>query len=324
MEISQLTVLVVGCGLMGGGATSSYPSHARAVSQTQGLTLIAGVDVNPQARQRFAAEYGVKTFSTVHEAIGETQPDVVLVATGPAAHVQVVAEVLELTKHLKALVVEKPIATRVDDFEKLLTLSKLHRVPIFVNHSRRFSGFLSTLPNEYFPKLGDLISVEGTYYGGWLNNGTHMVDLIHLLCKELPTGNPPARVTGERPESIRFDGRLSSGARVTIQPLLADFQIFEAALTFTKGRVLLKRFCKEIVVEQAARNAAGEMVLQQVKSASLDDDGDILCLMSCIVSFCNGEGSKMLASVEISQIAPVMEFMFWANEESGDSVSESL
>lgn len=112
---ARLKILVVGCGNMGS-------SHAIAYKNSPGFEVVGVVSRGKQSRESLAAKLGgAPDFSDYRQALKETSPDAVCVATYPDTHAEITLHALDHGCHV---FVEKPIATTVADAEAVVARAK--------------------------------------------------------------------------------------------------------------------------------------------------------------------------------------------------------
>jgi len=130
--MSTLRFGLVGCG-------SIARKHAHVLHQYLDDAEIGGfVDVSPDRAQEFSKKYGAPAFATVDEmmrTLGD-RIDILSVLTPSGAHCE---NVLDLVKYGRPLVVEKPLALRLDDADRMIEACDAHGVKLFVVHQNRYN-----------------------------------------------------------------------------------------------------------------------------------------------------------------------------------------
>jgi UDP-N-acetyl-2-amino-2-deoxyglucuronate dehydrogenase len=123
---------LVGCG-------NIAKKHVQAIQNgLEEAELAAVCDKIPERASGYAQKYGIPGFSDVHEmmrAVGE-RIDAVNLLTPSGLHAR---NVLELVEYGKPLVVEKPIALRLEDADQIIHACDRHGVKIFVVHQNRYN-----------------------------------------------------------------------------------------------------------------------------------------------------------------------------------------
>ena len=130
--MSKLRFALIGCG-------SIAKKHAHVLNQYLDEAEIgAFVDLNRARAEEFAAKYGAPAFASVPEmmrALGD-RIDVFSVLTPSGAHS---GNVLDLVEYGRPLVVEKPLALRLDDADRMIEACDAHGVKLFVVHQNRYN-----------------------------------------------------------------------------------------------------------------------------------------------------------------------------------------
>jgi UDP-N-acetyl-2-amino-2-deoxyglucuronate dehydrogenase len=130
--MKKLRFALVGCG-------SIARKHAHVLSGTMDEAEVgAFVDLNLARAQEFSAKFGAPAFSSVKEmmkAVGDSI-DVFSILTPSGAHS---ANVLELVEYGRPLVVEKPLALRLEDADRMIEACDAHGVRLFVVHQNRYN-----------------------------------------------------------------------------------------------------------------------------------------------------------------------------------------
>ncbi len=113
--MTPLKVLVVGCGNMG-------KSHARAYHKMKEFDIVGLVSRGPESRESLSSELGgYPCFGSYQDALQTTRPDIVSINTYPDTHATYVNMALEADAHV---FVEKPLATSVEEAQKLVDLAR--------------------------------------------------------------------------------------------------------------------------------------------------------------------------------------------------------
>jgi predicted dehydrogenase len=83
-----------------------------------------------------AAKYGVPAYEDMHQMMENVDTDVAVVLTPSGDHAR---HVIDLTRHGKHLLVEKPMALTIDDADKMIHACDESRVRLFVVKQNRFN-----------------------------------------------------------------------------------------------------------------------------------------------------------------------------------------
>ena len=133
----MIKVGVIGTGNMG-------RHHVRVYSELEGAELVGICDLDGERAKGLADKYGAKAFLDYTELLREV--DAVTVAVPTKSHFRVVSDCLNSGVNV---LVEKPIADKVEDAEALIRLSEEKGVVLQVGHIERF--------NPIVPKLKEII-----------------------------------------------------------------------------------------------------------------------------------------------------------------------
>jgi UDP-N-acetyl-2-amino-2-deoxyglucuronate dehydrogenase len=123
---------IVGCG-------SIANKHVHAIQEhIDHAEISAFCDVNFKRAQEFAKRNNAHAFSSIRDMMQSMRRDIdiVNVLTPSGLHT---SNVLELVEYKKPLVVEKPIALRLDEADRIIRACDAHGVKIFVVHQNRYN-----------------------------------------------------------------------------------------------------------------------------------------------------------------------------------------
>lgn len=266
---------IIGCGRIAGGhhQPSSRPivTHAQAYHQARGVRLVGACDTNADRRASFEAAWGVPTYLTVHEMLDRHRPDVVSVCSPPERHFEHIQACIQHPS-CRLVFAEKPICGDPRQLRSIADQSSAYRTAVLVNHSRRFDPAHRELAKAISSgKYGTLVGGRADYYGGWLQNGTHLIDVLRMLLGPLAIQRVKSGVSGRRDDDCPTVKVLASGAPVTLFGFdEKHYQLFEIDLRFTGARVLLEDFGAVIRVQPMAVNDLGERVVVPANEARVD------------------------------------------------------
>ena len=119
----------------------------------------------------------------------ESNLDMLTIATGDHTHAMLGVEAVEAG--VKGIFCEKPLATSLEDADRLIAACEENGVVITVDHSRRFMPMWIQVREEVRRgAIGKLTTIVGTLGGPramMFRNGTHMVDTICMYAESEPT-----------------------------------------------------------------------------------------------------------------------------------------
>lgn len=192
---NKLRFAIVGCGRIAVRHTQLLGGE-----MINGAALCAVCDSELSRTESFAEKYSVPAYSDMHEMMTKSQPDVVVVLTESGYHAK---HVIELAQHKKHIVVEKPMALRLSDADKMIEVCDKNRIKLFIVKQNRFNvpvlRLRSALEDGRFGKLVlgtvrvrwcreqayyDAAPWRGTWAmdGGVLTNqASHHIDLLEWM-----------------------------------------------------------------------------------------------------------------------------------------------
>ena len=111
---------IIGCGSVMQGAYMAQLNHLRGRGEVE---IVAACDRDESLRARVQEAFRIPRFTTdAREVIEADEVDLVLVLTSIAAHAELAAAALAAGKHV---LVEKPMATSLDEAARLVELAEL-------------------------------------------------------------------------------------------------------------------------------------------------------------------------------------------------------
>ena len=112
--MDKLRVAVVGAGIYGS-------NHLAAYTWCPDAELVAVCDLKPELRKKVEDQYHVPTYEQVADMLEHEDVDAVSVATPDPYHA---APALEAIRHDKDVLIEKPLATTLDDARQIIAEEK--------------------------------------------------------------------------------------------------------------------------------------------------------------------------------------------------------
>ncbi|MGY5875041.1 MAG: Gfo/Idh/MocA family oxidoreductase [Candidatus Thorarchaeota archaeon] len=115
--------------------------HARILSSLRSLVGVADVDLK-RAKQ-VGEEFGVKAFDSFETMIEETSPDGVIIATPTPTHATIAKTVAEKYSHLRGIMIEKPLASTLEDARNVATILREKGIATLISHSEIYNPVVS-------------------------------------------------------------------------------------------------------------------------------------------------------------------------------------
>ena len=238
----MLKVLIVGCGNIAGGFDAERPpaqpplTHAGAFTRHGGFHLAACVEPDAGRRAAFMRRWGIgQGFDDMAAAVAAHAPghfDIVSLCSPTSVHAGQIEAALALKPRL--VFCEKPVTPTLAQTEALVQRCAAAGVPLAVNHTRRWAPDVQRLAAELKAGAwGSVRSAVGTYNKGVLNNGSHLVDLLHLLLGPMTVMHAGAALADHWPDDPTVPALLqtTSGVPVHLNTAhAADCAVFELQL----------------------------------------------------------------------------------------------
>ncbi len=239
----KINVIFVGLGQMAIGydrdplLKDSKVKHslATAMKLNSQFNLIAGVDPDEQARNRFFQEIGVPTYKNLESIPNELiiNVDAFVVTASTYSHLEIMKGIGEMSAN-SWILCEKPMGASLS--EALLLEQYIDSKRLMVNYSRRFSSGI-VYCRKVFEKSFRETKTERAFltcqvYGGDLRTGSHFLDLCRLWF-----GDSTARIESGDFIELKQDGFLLKYelADVLYQNVENDSEESYAVLTFQSG-----------------------------------------------------------------------------------------
>ena len=194
--MADLRAGIVGAGWIAG-------THAAALADLDGVTLVASADVVP----------GRAEYEDFREMLARERLDVVLVCTPPDTHRAVVEEAASAGV---AVYLEKPVAHAMDDARAIADAVARAGIVCAVGYQYRAISFLADLPRDAALLLGTGISdtVQRAWLGDRARGGSMVLERAsHLIDLELALGGAVESVTAvESGDAVSIALQFASGA----------------------------------------------------------------------------------------------------------------
>ncbi len=171
-------------GVIGVGGVSSL--HTDAYAALPSTELVAAADVSEAALARFTDKYGITNVYTDYlSMLDKENIDIVSVPTGAHVRCEIVLAVAE--RGIYALI-EKPMATDLQEADQMIAACEKAGVKLAVNHQRRCDAqYRHAKQLVQDGAIGKLRIVRGMGVEAGFdmtNNGTHLFDAIRIFGEE--------------------------------------------------------------------------------------------------------------------------------------------
>lgn len=252
-------------------------SHAAAFAAHPNTVVTAVCDISQDALDRYVERWGAaNTYTDFREMLANESLDVVSIVTPDHLHAESFEAAAEAG--VKGIFCEKPIATTLEDADRMIAAAERTGVQTVVNHTRRFDPFYRQarwLIEQ--GTIGEIRSVLGTISGEramLFRNGTHLLDTISFLL-----GSEPAWVMALLDDRDTGYGRVykgdggrdpatdpgataiigyRNGVRALYNGIKAGIAGFQIELIGDKGGLRIGNQLAELLVESPAGGTAAQ------------------------------------------------------------------
>ena len=150
--------------LIGCGAIAN--KHFIAIKRLNNAEVDGAFDIDVKSAKLFEDKYQIPAFTNIDEMIKKTNPDVLNILTPSGLHAENILEFIRFNRHF---VVEKPLALRLDQIDKILEECDKRGLKIFVVKQNRFNPPIQKLKEALNKgRFGKL--VMGTIRVRWCRN----------------------------------------------------------------------------------------------------------------------------------------------------------
>lgn len=197
----MLKTAVIGVGAIG-------QNHARVMRGAAGVQFVGVADSDGAAVRRVAQLHNVPAFSSLEELLEKGAPDLVVVAVPTGLHHEVGLKLIDRGVHV---LMEKPIASTVEQGEELVDRAQKKGVVLAVGHIERFNPAVMELRRRLREgmagRIYKLLAQRLSPYpprirdaGVVIDLASHDIDLMRYIMSE-----PIVRLYGETLQGINSD-----------------------------------------------------------------------------------------------------------------------
>jgi predicted dehydrogenase len=126
---ARVRIALVGCGRIS-------PRHIEVVSELEEAELVGVTDIDSSRATSRVSERGVTIYGTLDEMLEKARPEVVSVLTPSGDHPE---RVMELARRGVHVIVEKPMALRLEDADRMIEICDRAGVKLFVVKQNRYN-----------------------------------------------------------------------------------------------------------------------------------------------------------------------------------------
>jgi hypothetical protein len=124
------------CALVGCGRIAKRHAELLGNSQIANARLAAVCDIVPSRAEAIGTQFGVPSYTDMHDMMRREAIDVIVVLTESGLHAD---HVVALARYGKHIVVEKPMALTLSDADRMIAACDAARIRLFVIKQNRFN-----------------------------------------------------------------------------------------------------------------------------------------------------------------------------------------
>lgn len=241
-------VLIIGCGNIAGlldkDAVENYKNpftHAKAYKLNNKFKVKACVDIDINKSRDFQKIWSIEnSYSSIEDVLNsDLKFDIISICSPSKEHIKDLNTVIKFNP--KLVFCEKPLSESLVDAKKIISKYKEKKIHLLLNFNRRFDNSIKNFRQKLDSReYGQLRSVTCHYNKGFINNGSHLIDLLHLLLGSLDikwVGEPICDFNSDDP-SYPMILSSKSVSNISIMPTHSkDYSLFEIDFIFSNKRV---------------------------------------------------------------------------------------
>ncbi len=194
-----LNVGVIGLGRAG-------EKHALIYDKLPFVNLVSVCDKNERLLNKYTKKLGAKGYTDYHEFLEDTSVDAVSIVMPDTLHLDVTKFALENDKHI---LLEKPIASKMEDAENILALAEQSEKVFMVAHILRYMPQHSLAQQSIVRgEIGDIVHItarrNSTILGAAMYSGHQTDTHIHLMVHDIDYIN---WIVGAKPKKVYAKAR---------------------------------------------------------------------------------------------------------------------
>jgi UDP-N-acetylglucosamine 3-dehydrogenase len=242
----DLRVGVVGAGVMGS-------NHARVLAGLPDVTLVGIVDPLPEHRARATALVGCRAFASLEELFDEGV-DAITIAAPTHLHHEIALACITRNIHI---LVEKPVASTVEEGEDIVSAARSAGVTLMVGHVERFNPAVAAIKQAISGE--DILSIGITRVGPFpprmsnvgvvIDLAVHDIDLIRWFTES---------------DIVEVQPQLSSAIAEREDIALLQFRTASGVLAHINTNWLTPFKARNVTVATRGKYVMGDLLTRQV------------------------------------------------------------
>ncbi|MFX0098065.1 MAG: Gfo/Idh/MocA family protein [Candidatus Hodarchaeota archaeon] len=138
-------------------------SYLNVLLNLESVDVVGFCDLNQDRKKKIKNDYNIPSFPTYEKLAEQSDIDVILITTETVNHVHVAIAALENGKHV---IIEKPIATTLEDAELMINTAKKHGMKLFQCYPCRYHPSAQRVKQlAEKNQLGEILGITATNHG---------------------------------------------------------------------------------------------------------------------------------------------------------------
>lgn len=205
LKQKKFKAFIVGAGRIASGfdnpKSKQILTHAHAYKKHSQVDFIGFYDTDFRKAKLAAKKWSVNFYQDLKKAINENKPDIISICTPDKNHFEQLKMISQLKDKPRIVICEKPLTVELHETKKIVQLYNRKKIPVLVNHSRRFDKTVQDVSKRI--KSGDfgkIILASAIYGKGILHSGTHIIDLARYFFGEVVSSKILYKITDHEEE----------------------------------------------------------------------------------------------------------------------------
>lgn len=127
--MGKLKFAIIGCGRI------CY-KHVESLKKIESAEIVAVCDVKPERAKKYSEQLNVPSYTDYREMLRNEDIDIINILTPSGTHAQISIDVIKTGRHV---VVEKPMALRIKDTDRMIHCADDNGVRLFIVKQNRFN-----------------------------------------------------------------------------------------------------------------------------------------------------------------------------------------
>lgn len=311
-------------------------THAGAYNAAKETEIVAAADINKDRLSAFSKRWGVKSvYEDYNEMLEKEDLEIVSVTANTSMHCKITIK--SAKSGVKAIFCEKPIATSLEEADKMIKICDKEHVKLIINHTRRWDPYYQKAKELINGgEIGDLTSITGYFTSGLLIMGTHLFDLLRFFSGDVKwvTGTVEA-VEGANnyqetdPSGSGFVHFNNGVIGSVIGSSKKQYLIFEIDIHGTQGRITIRDNGKifELWTSDKGRkhidyNTPNELILE--KFPRIKRKNSMIAAIEDVIRAVEQNNEGMCTGIDGRGALELALAIYKSAEEKGEKVSLPL